>query len=177
MVTGQERGLNMADLNEAAEVWKLDFVLNGERRQIEIDPSQTLLEVLRMEIGLMGTKGACLEGECGSCTVLVDGEPMNSCLILAPQMQGRSVTTIEGLADGDTLHVLQRKFVEAGAVQCGYCTPGIIMAAKHILDTMPECSEEDFAREMEGNICRCTGYNKIMNAVREAHREVTGGQL
>lgn len=127
--------------------------------------------MLRMELGLMGTKGACLEGECGSCTVIVDGKPMNSCLIMAAQMQGRNVTTIEGLAHGRKLHILQQKFIDCGAVQCGYCTPGLIMAAKDILENMPTCSEDEFTRAMEGNICRCTGYNKIFQAIREAYRE------
>ena len=154
--------------------WKLDFTLNGKRRELEINPHLSLLEFLRMELGLMGTKGACLEGECGSCTVIVDGKPMNSCLIMTAQMQGRHVTTIEGLALDGKLHVLQQKFIECGAVQCGYCTPGLIMAAKDILDNQPNCTEEAFLRSMEGNICRCTGYNKIFEAVRAAYQEWTG---
>jgi aerobic-type carbon monoxide dehydrogenase small subunit (CoxS/CutS family) len=151
--------------------WDLLFVLNGVQRKLTINPHANLLETLRMELGLMGTKGACLEGECGSCTVLVDGKPMNSCLIMAAQMQNRNVVTIEGLATGTQLHILQRKFIETGAVQCGYCTPGLILAAKDLLDNQPDCSEEDFVRALEGNICRCTGYNKIFEAVRAAYRE------
>lgn len=154
--------------------WTLDFVLNGRHVAIDIAPHSTLLEVLRMELGLTGTKGACLEGECGSCTVLVDGRPMNACLIMAPQMQGREVTTIEGLAQGGKLHILQQKFIECAAVQCGYCTPGLIMAAKDILDHQPDCTEEQFVRALEGNICRCTGYAKILDAVRAAWREING---
>lgn len=159
---------------EQPGVWKLDFTLNGERRVLDINPHISLLEFLRMELGLMGTKGACLEGECGSCTVIVDGKPMNSCLIMAAQMQACNVTTIEGLAQGGKLHVLQQKFIECGAVQCGYCTPGLIMAAKDILDNQPNCTEDDFMRSMEGNICRCTGYNKIFEAIRSAYEEFTG---
>ncbi|MCX7019268.1 MAG: (2Fe-2S)-binding protein [bacterium] len=158
-------------MDNHGQTWHLDFTLNDEHRQLEIDPHITLLELLRMKLGLTGTKGACLEGECGSCTVLVDGRPMNSCLILAAQMQGREVTTIEGLAKGANLHPLQRKFIEHGAVQCGYCTPGLIMAAKDILDHNAQCTGEEFLRALEGNLCRCTGYNKILSAVRDAWRE------
>ncbi len=154
-----------------AATMRIAFTLNGKPVEIEADPQQTLLELLRMEIGLMGTKGACLEGECGSCTVLVDGKPMNSCLIMAGQANGRAVTTIEGLATDGTLHILQSKFIEAGAVQCGYCTPGLILAAKDILDNQPGCTEEQFLTAMEGNICRCTGYSKILDAIRQAYRE------
>lgn len=156
--------------------WELEFTLNGQLRKLKVNPVMTLLEFLRMELGLMGTKGACLEGECGSCTVIVDGKPMNSCLIMIGQMNGREVTTIEGLAHGKKLHVLQRKFIECGAVQCGYCTPGLIMAAKDLLDNQPDCTEEQFMRGMEGNICRCTGYNKIFEAIRSAHAEFSGGK-
>lgn len=154
------------------DAWQLDFVLNGEQRQIEVDPRTTLLDMLRFRLGLTGTKGACLEGECGSCTVLVDGRPMNACLILAPQVHGRQVTTIEGLAHDGQLHVLQRKFIESGAVQCGYCTPGLILAAKYVLDTMPDASEEDFLTAIEGNLCRCTGYTKVLEAIRAAYQEI-----
>jgi len=171
MSTATANTVEEAAAGTGSQTWLLDFTLNGERRQVEIDPSITLLELLRMKLGLTGTKGACLEGECGSCTVLVDGKPMNSCLILAAQMQGREVTTIEGLARGAKLHPLQRKFIEHGAVQCGYCTPGLIMTAKDILDRKPGCTEEEFLRALEGNLCRCTGYNKILGAVRDASRE------
>lgn len=154
---------------------RIEFTLNGRECATVADPFSTLLEVLRMEIGLMGTKGACLEGECGSCTVLLDGKPVNSCLVLAGQVDGRSVTTIEGLAQDGNLHVLQRSFIESGAVQCGYCTPGIILAAKDLLDNMPEATEEEFLTALEGNICRCTGYAKILDAVRSAYRECRAG--
>ena len=152
----------------------ITFSLNGSPRTVEADPTMTLLELLRMEIGLMGTKGACLEGECGSCTVMLDGKPVNSCLVLAGQVQDRDVLTIEGLAQDGSLHILQQKFIETGAVQCGYCTPGLIMAAKDILDNNPMATEEQFLTALEGNICRCTGYAKIVEAVRGAYREVHG---
>lgn len=158
--------------------WDLEFTLNGKPVSAAVDPSLTLLDALRMTFGLTGTKGACTEGECGSCTVMLDGVPVCACLMLAPQAHGRDVLTIEGLADSDgTLHVLQRKFVEMAAVQCGYCTPGLIMAAKDILDRMPGCGEEVFAKALEGNICRCTGYSKIFEAVREAYRETHGEEV
>ena len=157
------------------EKTKITFRLNGGEISVDADPTTTLLELLRMEIGLMGTKGACLEGECGSCTVMLDGKPVNSCLVLAGQVEGRDVLTIEGLAQDGTLHVLQRKFIESGAVQCGYCTPGLILAAKDILDNNPGASEAEFLTALEGNICRCTGYTKIVEAVRGAYQEVRDG--
>jgi aerobic carbon-monoxide dehydrogenase small subunit len=166
----QMQATNISGDENAA--WKLDFTVNGRHVVIEVDPRRTLLDLLRTELGLTGTKGACLEGECGSCTVLLDGCPVNSCLTLAGQVNGRQVTTIEGLAHDGELHILQRKFIDEGAVQCGYCTPGLILAAKSILDSIPACTEEQFLGAMEGNICRCTGYSKILRAVREAYREI-----
>jgi len=148
----------------ATDLWPLHFKLNGKRVSKRVRPDQTLLDFLRIEMKLTGTKGACLEGECGSCYVLVDGRPMNSCMMLAPQVQGREVVTIEGLAKGKNLDVIQEKFVECGAVQCGYCTPGLIMAAKALLTNHARPTREEFLVGMEGNICRCTGYNKIMKA-------------
>jgi carbon-monoxide dehydrogenase small subunit len=156
------------------ETMELTFSLNGKPCVVEVNPEKPLLEILRMEIGLMGTKGACLEGECGSCTVLLDGKAVNSCLVMAGQVQGREVTTIEGLAHDGTLDIVQEKFLETGAVQCGYCTPGLILAAKYFIDSMPDASEDDVISALEGNICRCTGYNKIVEAVRLAYREVHG---
>ncbi|HWL92150.1 MAG TPA: (2Fe-2S)-binding protein, partial [Phycisphaerae bacterium] len=123
---------------------------------------------LRERLGLTGTKGSCLEGECGSCTVIVDGEAANSCLLLSPQVQGCSVETIEGLAEGKKLHILQDKFLASGAAQCGYCTPGLIVAAKVLLERNPKPTDDEFFEGMEGNICRCTGYKSICEAVRAA---------
>jgi carbon-monoxide dehydrogenase small subunit len=151
--------------------WRLRCTVNGNPVELDVEQEDTLLTVLRDRLGLIGTKGACLEGECGSCTVLMDGRPVNSCLILAPQAQDRSIETIEGLAHGDKLHVLQEKFLASGAVQCGYCTPGLIMAAKALLDKTPDPTEEELVEGMEGNICRCTGYSAIRKAIRAAARE------
>lgn len=151
-------------------LWPLAFTLNGKRVRARVRPAQTLLDFLRLEAGLTGSKGACLEGECGSCYVLVDGRPMNACLVLAPQVQGRQVLTIEGLGRSDRLDVVQQKFVECGAVQCGYCTPGLIMAAKALLDSQPHPTRHDFLVALEGNICRCTGYNTILRALEESAR-------
>ena len=151
--------------------WRLQCTVNGNPVDLEVQQDDTLLSVLRDRLGLTGTKGSCLEGECGSCTVIVDGDAVNSCLVLAPQVQGLAIETIEGLAHGDKLHLLQEKFLASGAVQCGYCTPGLIMAAKALLDRTPNPTEEEFLRGMEGNICRCTGYTAIRQAIREAARE------
>lgn len=151
--------------------WRLQCNVNGKPVDAEVEQDETLLFFLRDRIGLTGTKGSCLEGECGSCTVIVDGRAINSCLVLCPQMQGRKIETIEGLANGDKLHVLQDKFLASGAAQCGYCTPGLIMAAKAMLDVNPNPGEEEFFEGMEGNICRCTGYAAICEAIRSAARE------
>ena len=150
---------------------RLACTVNGRAIDRSVDIDRTLLDFLRDDIGLTGTKGSCLEGECGSCTVILDGAAVNSCLVLAAQTQGRKVETIEGLANGDKLHVLQDKFLASGAAQCGYCTPGLIMAAKVLLDANPNPTEEAFFEGMEGNICRCTGYAAICDAVRLAARE------
>ena len=145
-------------------LWPLQCTINGKKISRKVQPSQTLLDFLRLELGLTGTKGACLEGECGSCYVLVDDRPMNSCMMLTPQVQDRTVVTIEGLAKDGKLDVIQQKFVECGAVQCGYCTPGLILAAKALLAENPHPTHEEFLVGMEGNICRCTGYNTVMRA-------------
>lgn len=159
-------------MSKTTDLWPLQFKLNGKKVTKRVNPTQTLLDFLRIEMGLTGTKGACLEGECGSCYVLVDGKPMNSCLMLAPQVQDRQVTTIEGLAHGTKLDVIQEKFVDCGAVQCGYCTPGLILAAKALLLENPRPTREEFLVAMEGNICRCTGYSKILRACELAAHEM-----
>ena len=153
---------------ETAGLWTLRFTLNDRKVIAKVNPAETLLDFLRLELQLTGTKGACLEGECGSCYVLVDGRPVNACMVLAPQVQDREVITIEGLAKGDSLDLIQQKFIECGAVQCGYCTPGLIMAAKALLTHNPRPTREQFLVGMEGNLCRCTGYNKIMRALEVA---------
>ena len=151
--------------------WRLRCTVNGQPVDIEVPENETLLTTLRDRLGLTGTKGACLEGECGSCTVIVDEKAVNSCLVLSPQMEGQTIQTIEGLADGDRLHVLQKKFLESGATQCGYCTPGLILAAKVLLEETPKPSPEEFFAGMEGNVCRCTGYKSICEAIRAAAEE------
>ena len=151
--------------------WLLTCTVNGNPVEVEVAQDETLLTVLRDRLGLTGTKGSCLEGECGSCTVIVNGRAMNSCLVLAAQVQGCRVETIEGLAEGDTLHRLQEAFLAAGAVQCGYCTPGLIMAAKALLDANPDPTDEDILAGLEGNICRCTGYSAIREAMRAVVQE------
>lgn len=155
----------------ASGAWRLDFSLNGRPVSTECRPTDTLLDVLRMKLGFTGTKGACLEGECGSCTVLIDGVPMNACLILAPQAQGQDIMTVEGLATVQELDVVQQAFIDSGAVQCGYCTPGLLVATKAFIrdcDHVP--TDEEIRRGLEGNICRCTGYVKVIDAVIQAAR-------
>jgi len=140
--------------------------VNGDEYPLEIEPHRTLLEVLREEIGLTGTKPNCLEGECGACTVLVDGRAVNSCLYLAVRAAGRSMVTIEGLAEGEQLHPLQAAFLELGGVQCGYCTPGFIVSTAALLAENPHPSDDELSRALAGNICRCTGYTNIRKAIR-----------
>lgn len=145
---------------------KINFTINGMQREVEVSPSMRLLDVIRDVLGLTGTKEGCGEGECGACTVLIDGKPVNSCLVLVGQVQGREVTTIEGISDGKELHPLQKAFISEGAVQCGYCTPGMILSAKALLDNNPNPSEEEIRRGISGNLCRCTGYKKIVKAIQ-----------
>lgn len=148
----------------------LSLTVNGETHELLAEPHHTLLEVLRTQLGLAGTKENCLEGECGVCTVLLDGMAVNSCLLLAAQCQGRRIVTIEGLGGPETLHPLQEAFVQHGAVQCGYCIPGMILAAKAYLDQNPEPTEGEVREALSGNLCRCTGYQKILDAVAAAAR-------
>jgi carbon-monoxide dehydrogenase small subunit len=153
----------------------LDFTLNGRATRVEVRPDDLLLDVLRARLGLTGTKRGCGEGECGACTVLLDGRPVDSCLLLAAKVQGRAVTTIEGLAEGERLHPLQEAFLEAGAVQCGFCTPGMVLSAKALLDRSPDPGEEEIKAALSGNLCRCTGYVQIIEAVRLAAARLSGG--
>ena len=146
----------------------LTMRLNGEEVSIQIRADALLLDVLRDQLGLMGTKEACGQGECGACTVLLDGQPVTSCLVPALKAQGREVLTVEGLASGGELHPLQKAFIEHGAVQCGYCTPGMLMSAKALLDRNPHPTEEEVKEAISGNICRCTGYVKIVEAIKAA---------
>lgn len=148
--------------------------VNGEQRQVLAPPNATLLEVLREDLGLTGTKHGCELGECGACTVLLDDEPVLSCLTLAVEAEGNEVTTVEGLADGDP-HPLQETFVEEGAAQCGYCTSGMLLTGKHLLDTESDLDRQDISDAISGNICRCTGYEKILTAIERAADEMDSG--
>lgn len=143
----------------------LSLTVNGELYQRTIKPNLTLLDFIRDELGLTGTKKGCETGDCGSCTVILDGELINSCLLLAMEANGKSVLTIEGLAKGGKLHPLQEAFIEYGAIQCGYCTPGMILAAKALLDKNPKPTEQEVKAGIVGNLCRCTGYTKIVEAI------------
>jgi carbon-monoxide dehydrogenase small subunit len=142
--------------------------VNGEDVQFLCEPRQSLLEVLRGELGLTGTKEGCNNGNCGACNVILDGVLVNSCLVLAVEIEGKSVTTIEGITPAEGLHPLQRKFLEYAALQCGICTPGFIVAAKALLDQTPHPSEQEVRHWLAGNLCRCTGYDKIVRAVLDA---------
>jgi len=146
----------------------LTMRLNDQEVTIEVKTDALLVDVLRDQLELTGTKEACGEGECGACTVLLDGEPVTSCLIPALKAQGKEVMTVEGLASAGELHPLQRAFIEHGAVQCGYCTPGMLMSAKALLDRNPHPSEEEIKEAISGNLCRCTGYVKIIEAIKAA---------
>ena len=147
---------------------ELRITVNGDEYHLLVDTRRTLLEVIRDEIGLKGTKNGCGAGECGACTVLLDGRAVNSCLVLAHEAAGGEVVTIEGLAPGATLHPIQEAFVENGAIQCGYCTPGMVMATKALLDHNPDPTREEILQGLRGNLCRCTGYVKIIDAVESA---------
>jgi aerobic carbon-monoxide dehydrogenase small subunit len=148
----------------------LRLTINGDAHDVLVEPSRTLLEVLRTDLGLTGTKENCLDAECGVCTVLLDGVAVNACILLAVQCRERSIVTIEGLAAAGELHPLQRAFIEAGAVQCGYCIPGMILAAKAYLDEHAAPDEDEVREALAGNLCRCTGYQKIAEAVLSAAR-------
>jgi len=149
------------------------LTINGEQRHVETAANQTLLYLLRDDLGLTGTKDGCREGECGACTVVLDGEPVNSCLVLAGQADGHQVLTVEGLARNGQLHAVQRAFVEAGAVQCGFCTPGAILAAVALLSRTKNPTDQQVREALVGNLCRCTGYTKMVEAVRLAAEEMT----
>ena len=148
------------------------FEVNGERQEVAFSPHKTLLEVLREDLGLTGTKHGCELGECGACAVLIDGQPELSCLVLGLECEGRKVVTVEGLQEGPAPHPLQQAFAELGAAQCGYCTPGILCAAKALLDGTPRASRDEIREALSGNLCRCTGYLKIYEAVELAARRM-----
>ncbi|OGP62604.1 MAG: (2Fe-2S)-binding protein [Deltaproteobacteria bacterium RBG_13_53_10] len=149
------------------------LIVNGEVVAVDVRATDTLVDVLRDTLGLTGTKKSCGTGECGACTVLLDGKPVNSCLILAMDVEGRTISTIEGLEGADgTLHPIQEAFLRNGAVQCGFCTPGMILSAKALLDERHHPTEEEVRRGLAGNLCRCTGYAKIVQAVLDTAREM-----
>ena len=153
---------------------RIDCTVNGERRVADgAWEGESLLYVLRERFGLYGSKNACEQGECGSCSVLLDGTLVCACLVLAAQADGHDVTTVEGLADGDELHRVQQAFVDAGAVQCGFCTPGLVVATADLLRQSPAPSDDEIREALSGNLCRCTGYVKIFDAVRAAASEAT----
>jgi len=154
---------------------RVTMTVNGEpRRADEVWPGESLLYVLRERLGLPGSKNACEQGECGSCTVYLDGLPACACLVAAGQAEGRSVITVEGLAGADALHPVQEAFIEAGAVQCGFCTPGLLVAAHDLLSRSPHPADLEIREALAGNLCRCTGYEKILDAVRLAGNMMSG---
>ena len=150
---------------------KISFVINGKKKEMEIPPNISLLELLRDYLGLNGTKKGCEAGECGSCTVLMDGKAVNSCIILAPQIKGKTIQTIEGLGTETSLHPLQKAFVEKGAVQCGFCTPGMLMSLKQLYNEHPGADQEEIKKTISGNLCRCTGYQQIVEASESAFKK------
>ena len=154
----------------------INLKVNGESHAIEIDTKDLLLQVLRENLGLTGTKEGCGTGECGACTVLVDGEPVNSCLYLAVRADGKTVVTIEGLAEGGRLHPLQQAFIDQAAVQCGFCAPGMLLSAKALLDRNPRPTEREIREGIAGNICRCTGYVKVVKAMKQASEMMSAGE-
>lgn len=147
---------------------KISFILNNEKHTQEVREDMRLLDFLRDEMGLTGTKEGCGEGECGACTVIIDGKAVNSCLVLVPEIDGSEVVTIEGLSRSGELDPIQQTFIDEGAVQCGFCTPGMIMSAKALLDRNSAPSDEEIMEAIEGNLCRCTGYYKIIQAIRKS---------
>jgi aerobic carbon-monoxide dehydrogenase small subunit len=147
---------------------KIQFTLNGKSTTREVPSHRLLLDLLRDEIGLTGTKEGCGTGDCGACTVLMNGKPVNSCLILSGELEGTAIVTIEGLKIGPELHSVQKAFIQDGGAQCGYCTPGMLMMSKALLDENPDPSEEEIRFALSGNLCRCTGYAKIIQAVQDA---------
>jgi carbon-monoxide dehydrogenase small subunit len=146
----------------------ITLTVNGAQEFLEVSANTTLLQLLRERLALTGTKNGCEAGECGACTVLMNGEPVNSCMVLAVEADGAEIVTVEGLAHDDQLDVVQQAFVEAGAVQCGFCTPGMLISARALLDRNPNPTEEEIRQALVGNLCRCTGYTRIVRAVHEA---------
>lgn len=152
---------------------KITLNVNGQKCRVPIEGGQTLLDLLREGLGLMGTKKGCDQGDCGACTVLVDGKPVNACLVLAVEVAGKNITTIEGLTRDGKLHPLQKAFVAHNAIQCGFCTPGMIITAAALLEEKTNPTDEEIRSFLQGNLCRCTGYHKIIQAIQAAAEELT----
>ena len=157
------------------EIQLIELTVNGERHELGIEPRRTLVDVLRHDLGLTGTHVGCEHGVCGACTVLLDGDPVRSCLMFAVQAEGSAVRTVEGLAEGDELHPVQRAFMAHHGVQCGFCTPGFLMLATGILEREPDIGDDELLEVLSSNLCRCTGYQGIVAAVRAALAEARGG--
>ncbi len=149
----------------------IHLTINDQEYDVAVAPNQTLVDVIRYQLGLMGTKKGCEMGDCGSCTVIMDGRPVNSCLVLAMQADGSKIATIEGLETDKGLHPVQQAFVEKGAIQCGFCSPGMILSAKNLLDKNPNPDRADIRKAISGNLCRCTGYQKIIDAVEAVNKD------
>lgn len=153
---------------------QITISVNGKECELQIKPWATLLDVIREDLGLTGTKEGCGMGECGACTVIMDGQIVNACLILAVEANGKTITTIEGLSNGEELHPIQQAFVEIGGLQCGFCTPGMVLSTKALLDRNQDPTDEEIKKGLEGNFCRCTGYTKIIESVKDAARKLRG---
>jgi carbon-monoxide dehydrogenase small subunit len=167
---------SLPEFIEEERMEQLNITVNGKDYELQVKPSANLLDVIREDLGLTGTKEGCGVGECGSCTVIVDGITVNACLMLAMEAQGSRVTTIEGLADGEKLHPIQQAFVDVGGLQCGFCTPGMILSTKALLDENDSPTDEEIRKGLEGNFCRCTGYTKIIESVRTAANMLKEGR-
>ncbi len=150
--------------------------INGQDYPVKVQADELLVDVLRSRLWLTGTKKGCGTGDCGACTVIMDGRPVTSCLVLAVAAEGKSIETIEGMASAEELHPLQQSFIDYGAVQCGYCTPGLLIMAKHLLERNPTPSEDEIRAGIAGNLCRCTGYTKVVEAIQAAAPEMAGGK-
>jgi carbon-monoxide dehydrogenase small subunit len=153
---------------------QIKITVNGMNYVLQVKPWATLLDVIRDDLGLTGTKEGCGEGECGACTVIMDGKVVNSCIMLATEANGKKIITVEGLADGDKLHPIQEAFLEMGGMQCGFCTPGMILSTKILLDANKNPNDDEIRKGLEGNFCRCTGYTKIFESVKAAAQKMKG---
>ena len=151
----------------------ISVTINDKEYELAVSPNQTLVDLIRNDLELTGTKKGCEVGDCGSCTVIMDGKPVNSCLVLAVQANGKKITTIEGVATDDGLHPIQEAFVEHGAIQCGFCSPGMILSAKNLLESNPKPTDLEIRTAISGNLCRCTGYQKIVEAVKDVSEKAT----